>query len=229
MIKLPHSIGFAATLTALCAASLSLAASSTSKLDQRLNDARAVYQELLSSPDHAVPDALKNKCKCIAVFPHVIKGAIGYGARYGQGVMSCRGEHGEWSPPSFVSLTGGSVGFQIGAESTDLVLFFMTERGARSLMTGSKFTLGGKASVAAGPLGRSGEAATDLKLEAEIYSYAKSKGLFAGVSLEGARLAANNKDNAQFYGQTISVKQLLFEQQAPVVPEAANEFRKALP
>src|SRR5438477_476484 len=111
----------------------------------RRNYLRTVIHAVIDRADtrqrsiHGRRRALKNQCKCVAVFPHVIKGAIGYGARYGQGVMSCRGEQGQWSPPSFVSLAGGSVGFQIGAESTDLVLFFMNERGARSLMTGSKF------------------------------------------------------------------------------------------
>jgi lipid-binding SYLF domain-containing protein len=110
-----------------------------------------------------------------------------------------------------------------------LVLFFMSERGASSLMTSSKITLGGKASVAAGPFGRSGEASTDLKLDAEIYTYAKSKGLFAGLSIEGARLAADKKSNAQYYGQPVTVKQLLFEHWAPRVPEEAEAFRMALP
>ena len=122
----------------------------------------------------------------IAVIPGVIKGAFGWGARYGQGVVSCRNKVGVWSPPAFLRLTGGSFGFQIGAEKSDLVLFFMSERGAKSLLE-SKFTLGGQLSVAAGPVGRTGEASTDLKFDAEIYSYAKSKGLFAGISLEGAR------------------------------------------
>jgi lipid-binding SYLF domain-containing protein len=135
-----------------------------------------------------------------------------------------------WSAPSFVKLTGGSVGPQIGFESTELVLFFMNDRGARSLLTGSKVTLGGKASVAAGPFGRSGEASTDLKLNAEIYSYAKSKGLFAGLSLEGARLAAENEWNAKYYGAGTSVKGLLFEPTSVTnVPEAADGFRRTLP
>jgi lipid-binding SYLF domain-containing protein len=143
--------------------------------------------------------------------------------------MSCRNAEGKWSPPSFVGITGGSWGLQIGAESSDLVVFFMTERGARSLMTSSRITLGAKASVAAGPFGRSGEASTDLKLNAEIYTYAKSKGLFAGLSIEGARLAADQKSNAQYYGQPVSIKQLLFEHKAPRVPEEAETFRRALP
>jgi lipid-binding SYLF domain-containing protein len=204
-------------------------AQNEAKLDRRLVDATSVYHELLATPDHAVPDALLKNCRCIAVIPGVIKGAIVVGGRYGAGVMSCRNASGEWSPPSFVEITGGSWGAQIGAESSDLVLFFTSERGAHSLMTGSKVSLGGDVSVAAGPFGRSGEASTDLKLNAEIYTYAKSKGLFAGLSLEGARLAADEKANAEYYGQAVTVQQLLFDQKAPRVPAEAETFRKALP
>jgi lipid-binding SYLF domain-containing protein len=205
------------------------AAKTEEKLDQKLIDATAVYKELLAEPDRGVPQALLEKCDCITIIPHVIKGAFVYGARYGTGVMTCRNSDRKWSPPSFVSLTGGSVGFQIGAETSDLVLFFMTERGARSLMTSSKVTLGGEASVAAGPVGRSGEASTDLKLDAEIYSYAKSKGLFAGLSIAGARLAADKDANALYYGQRVSVKQLLFDQNAPKLPAEAAALIQARP
>lgn len=198
------------------------------QLDQRLRDAIAVYRELLASPDRGVPEALLRDCKCIAVIPHVIKGAMVYGARHGTGVMSCRGADG-WSPPSFVSLTGGSWGLQIGGESSDLVLFFMNERGARSLMTSSQVTLGGKASVAAGPVGRTGEASTDLKLDAEVYTYAKTKGLFAGLSVEGARLSNDKRANTRYYGRNVTGKQLLFEHRAIRVPAEAQEFRAALP
>jgi lipid-binding SYLF domain-containing protein len=199
------------------------------QLDRKLVDATAVYHELLATPDRGVPETLLKKCRCVAVIPHVIKGAFVFGGRYGTGVMSCRDSAGKWSPPSFVSIAGGSWGFQIGAESSDLVVFFMTERGARSLLTGSKVTLGGTASAAAGPFGRSGEASTDLKLDAEIYTYARSKGLFAGLSIEGARLAADPGSNTLYYGRPVAVKQLLFEQNAPRVPTEAEEFRRALP
>lgn len=205
------------------------AAVTAARLGEKLADATAVYRELLATPDRGVPEALLKDCKCVAVIPNVIKGALVYGGRFGTGVMSCRGAHGDWSPPCFVRITGGSWGLQIGGESSDLVVFFMSERGARSLMMGSKLTLGGNASVAAGPFGRSGEASTDLRLKAEIYTYAKSKGLFAGLSVEGARLAADPKSNAKFYGRPVSAKQLLFEHKAPRVPDEAERFRKALP
>ncbi|TMQ73148.1 MAG: lipid-binding SYLF domain-containing protein [Candidatus Eisenbacteria bacterium] len=211
-----------------CLALPALADKNVDDLNQKLVDAKAVYGELLATPDHAVPEALLKECSCIAVIPHAVKGALGYGARFGSGVMSCRTASG-WSPPTFIKLTGGSVGLQFGAEASDLVLFFTNDRGARSLLTGSKVTLGGKASVAAGPFGRSGEASTDLKLNAEIYSYAKSKGLFAGLSFEGARLAADNEANRTFYGSGVTVKQLLFDATVTNVPASADDFRRTLP
>ena len=124
-----------------------------------------------------MPEALLKGCKGIAIFPHVVKGAFTVGARYGKGVVVCRDSAGCWSPPAFFTLVGGSVGWQIGAEATDVVLVFMTTRGTRSLLE-SQFTLGGSLSVAAGPIGRSAEASTDAKFNAEIYSYAKSKGAY---------------------------------------------------
>jgi lipid-binding SYLF domain-containing protein len=229
MIRFGGSIGIAALVAAIGLTVPAFAADTIPKLDQRLTDATAVYHELLATPDRGAPEALLKQCRCIAVIPHVVKGAFMFGARFGSGAMSCRNQEGTWSPPSFVSITGGSWGLQIGGEASDLVLFFMSERGARSLMTSSKITLGGNVSVAAGPVGRSGEASTDLKLKAEIYSYAKAKGLFAGLSLEGARLAADKKSNALYYGQPVSVNQLLFEQTAPRVPDGAEAFRKVLP
>ena len=200
----------------------------TAKQAKKLTDATAVYHELISAPDRGVPKQLLENCKCVAVLPGVLKAAIGYGARHGSGVIACRTASG-WSAPAFVNISGGSVGLQLGAESSDLVLFFMSNRGARSLVNGSRITLGGKASVAAGPFGRSGEAATNLELKAEIYSYARSKGLFAGISLEGARLAPNPDDNANYYGRGVTYKQLLFGAGPRTMPAEAEEFRKALP
>jgi lipid-binding SYLF domain-containing protein len=195
---------------------------------KKLTEATAVYHELIAAPDRAVPKELLENCKCIAVLPSVLKAAIGYGARHGSGVMICRTASG-WSDPAFVNITGGSFGMQLGAESTDLVLFFMNDRGARSLVNGTRLTLGGKASVAAGPFGRSGEAATNLELKSEIYSYARTKGLFAGLSIEGARLAPNAEDNVSYYGRGVTYKQLLFGPLPATTPAEAETFRKALP
>ena len=204
------------------------AAPDSVRLAQRLEAARGSYLELLGSPDHSVPEALLEKCSCVAVIPGVIKGALGWGARFGQGVVSCRDSMGAWSPPVFLRLTGGSVGFQIGAQKSDIVLFFMTEKSAPSLIN-SKFTLGGTASVAAGPAGRSGEASTDLDFNAEIYSYARSKGLFAGVSLEGARLVPDETAITTYYGKAVPVPTILFEHHVPRLPAEAEAFMKVLP
>jgi lipid-binding SYLF domain-containing protein len=194
----------------------------------KLGDATAVYRELITAPDRAIPKKLLDHAKCIAVLPGVIKAAIGVGGRHGTGVMSCRTENG-WSPPAFVSISGGSWGAQLGVESSDIVLFFMTDRGAHSLVDGSRVTLGGQASVAAGPFGRSAEAATNLDLKAEIYSYAKSKGLFAGLSLEGAELKPDKGDNKDYYGGDVTTTQLLFGGGPANVPEEARSFERALP
>ena len=194
---------------------------------KKLTDATAVYHELITASDRGVPKALLENCKCVVVLPGVLKAAVGYGVRHGSGVMSCRTANG-WSAPAFVNITGGSFGLQLGAESTDLVLFFMNDRGARSLVNGSRLTLGGKASVAAGPFGRSGEADTNLELKSEIYSYARSKGLFAGVSIEGAHLGPNSADIAHYYGRGVTYKQLLFGSGPRVMPAEAETFRTAL-
>jgi lipid-binding SYLF domain-containing protein len=194
----------------------------------KLAEATAVYRELITATDKAIPKELLENAKCIAVLPGVIKAAIGFGGRHGSGVMSCRTESG-WSTPAFVSISGGSWGVQLGVESSDIVLFFMNDHGARSLGKGSRVTLGGQASVAAGPFGRSAEAATNLELKAEIYSYAKSKGFFAGLSLEGAQLAADNDDNSGYYGTGVTSTQLLFGGGPATVPAEAQTFRRALP
>ncbi len=199
------------------------------KYSERLVDAKQVFQELMTASDRSVPKELMEKAKCVVVIPGMVKGAFGFGARWGSGVMSCRNNQGGWSAPIFVSLKGGSWGLQIGAQKTDLVLFFMTEKGAHSLVAKSKFTLGGNASIAAGPLGRSGEASTDLRLNAEIYSYAKSKGLFAGISLEGASLKVSDDANQIYYGRPVSPQTVLFAGQEPRMPQEARDFVAALP
>lgn len=195
---------------------------------ERVDRAREVFQDLIHATDRAVPESLLVRARGVAIFPRVLKAAIGFGGRYGKGVVSCRDSAGHWSPPAFFTLTGGSWGFQIGAESAEVVLFFMTDRGTRSLLD-SKFTLGAKAGVAAGPVGRTAEADTDLKLDAEIYSYARSKGLFAGISLEGARLAPDDKSSQSYYGEPVSARALLFDHKAPRVPPSAQKLITSLP
>jgi lipid-binding SYLF domain-containing protein len=194
----------------------------------RVQRAAEVYQEFVQSPDHKVPQALRDRAKAIAVFPKVLKGAIGFGARHGKGVISYKVADGSWSPPAFLTLTGGSWGLQIGVESADVILYFMTDESVRSLLK-SKFTLGAKAGVAAGPAGRTAEADTDIKLNAEIYSYARSKGLFAGLSLEGASVSPDQESVRDFYGQDVSPEAILFRGEVPTHPAAAATYQHALP
>lgn len=200
----------------LClAASLAYA---KSKEEERLENCARVLQEILNIPD-AIPQDLLDKAECVGVLP-VKKGGFIVAVRVGKGAMVCRtGEkmNGPWSPPAMYELSGGSLGFQIGGESTDFVILVMNPTGARKLLQ-SKFTLGADASVAAGPKGRTSEAATDAQMHAEILTYSRSKGLFAGVSLEGSPLSQDSDANQKIYGKRIEAKQLLIEAAEPVPP-----------
>lgn len=197
-------------------------------LIQKLEVARTVYLELVDEPDRAVPRYLEKEARCIAVLPRIFKGAFGFGGRHGRGVLTCRDQEGRWSAPTFVKLSGGSFGLQIGFQASDLVLYFTTEGSVLALLE-TNFTLGGDASVAAGPLGRTAEATTDLKLRAEIYAYAKAKGLFAGISIEGARLAPDRKANRRYYGRSIPPKSILFRRAVTDLRPEVRTFLDALP
>jgi lipid-binding SYLF domain-containing protein len=216
-------------LVAAIAALALLAAPATAgeRQRQKLRAAAEVYRELLDTPDRKVPSKLIEEARCLAVIPGVIKGAFVWGGRHGRGVLTCRDE-GVWSPPIFVTMSGGSFGFQIGGQASDFVLFFITDRSVRSLLR-SEFTFGGDASISAGPLGRTAEASTDLRLTAEIYSYAKSRGLYAGLSLEGARLAANRKWIQAYYGERLWPEQVLYEGAISDPGPAARQFLDVLP
>lgn len=191
-------------IRAVTAAVLALAVSvSTALADEaskKVRQAADVAKEIVELPEQGIPSVLLKNAYGIAVIPGVIKVGFVVGGRYGTGVLMVRSDGGGWSNPVFVSLTGGSVGWQIGAESTDVVLVFKSRRSIDGIMKG-KFTLGADAAVAAGPVGRSAEAATDVKLKSEIYSYSRSRGLFAGLSLEGAALQINDDADEAFYGK----------------------------
>src|SRR5262250_3945682 len=177
---------------------------------ERVKDAGEVLKEILNIPDD-IPQDLLDKAECIVVLPSVKKGAFGVGGSYGRGVMICRGgQHftGAWGPPALYALEGLSIGFQLGGEATDFVLLVMNPKGARSLLS-SKVKLGADASAAAGPKGRSGEAATDVVMNAEILSYSRAKGLFAGISLEGSTLRSDGSANEKLYGQKLSAKDII--------------------
>jgi lipid-binding SYLF domain-containing protein len=204
------------------------AKSSQSKEAARVDDARTVFQEISKSPDANIPKQLMEQAKCVAIFPGMIKGALGWGAKMGRGVMSCRDASGHWGPPVFLRIAGGSWGLQAGVEKTDVLLFVMNEESARSLEQ-SEWSLGGKGAVAAGPVGRSAEANTDLKLDAQMYSYSRSKGLFAGLSLEGARVSTDKEAMRKYYGANVDTKAVLFDHQVPVTPPSAQALMESLP
>ena len=195
------------------------------KLVERALEATTVLGEIMSAPDQGIPGSLLARAGCVAVIPNVKKVGFIFGGRYGRGLVSCRTEGG-WSRPSFVSLTGGSFGFQIGAQSTDLVLVFVNREAAKRLL-GNQFTLGADASVSAGPVGRTAEVGTDVTLRTEIYSYSRSRGAFAGVSLEGAKLGTDLEANEDAYGEPLGPEDLLFNDSGRLPAELAT-FVQAL-
>jgi SH3 domain-containing YSC84-like protein 1 len=169
---------------------------------QRLDDAAAVLSEIMATPDKGIPEDLLANAHCIVIVPDLKTAAFLVGGKYGKGYLSCRTTSAGWSAPATVRIEGGSVGFQIGASSTDLIMLVMTERGAGKLLS-SAFTLGAEGSVAAGPVGRTATAQTDAQLHADILSWSRSQGLFAGVALEGATLRQDLDDNATLYGKKL--------------------------
>jgi len=196
-------------------------ASDQSKDDERLRNTGAVLKEILDVPD-SIPQDLLDKADCIVVFPSVLKAAFIVGGSYGRGAMSCRkGENfrGSWGAPTMMALEGGSFGFQIGGQATDFVLLVMNESGARGILA-SKVKLGGDASAAAGPVGRDTSADTDATLRAEILSYSRARGLFAGVSLEGSTIRPDNGDNRRVYGKKIPAKYIVLSGKVAVPPAA---------
>jgi len=164
----------------------------------RVESANEVLSKIMEIPESAIPPALLSEAQGIAIVPGVIKIGFVVGGQYGRGVLVVRGKGGAWSNPVFISLMSGSIGWQIGAESTDFVIVFKTPRSIEGIMKG-KYTLGAEAAAAAGPVGRSAKASTDIELKAEIYSYSRSRGLFAGISLEGSSLQIDDKSNAAYY------------------------------
>ena len=180
------------------------------KEKERVKESGEVLKEILNIPDD-IPQDLLDKAECVIILPSVKKGAFGIGASYGRGVMVCRGgEHytGLWGPPALYALEGLNIGFQLGGEATDFVLLVMNPKGARSLLS-SKVKLGGDASAAAGPKGRTAEGATDVVMNAEILSYSRTKGLFAGISLEGSTLRSDGSANEKLYGRKLSAKDII--------------------
>jgi SH3 domain-containing YSC84-like protein 1 len=196
------------------------AASDKATLDTRVADATSTITQIMSVPDKGIPNSITRQATCIAVIPGLKKGAFIVGAEYGRGVVTCRTGHG-WSAPAFITLGGGSVGFQIGGQSTDIVLVAVNDKGLQDLLK-SKFKIGGDASAAAGPVGRNAQASTDWKLSAELLTYSRSKGLFAGVDLSGASVTQSSDDTTAFYGAPHSFEDILHG--SVPVPDDAKPF-----
>lgn len=192
----------------------------------RAGNAVRVLNDIMQAPDKAIPQDLLRNARAIAVIPDMIKAGFIFGGRRGEGLISVKSPDGTWSNPSFITMTGGSVGFQAGVSSTDVVLIFRTQRGVDSIV-GGKFTLGADASAAAGPVGRTASAATDAQLKAEIYSYSRSRGLFAGVALDGSALRIDYDANAAVYGAGITPRRI-FEGGVSNVPGPVVDFRDRL-
>jgi lipid-binding SYLF domain-containing protein len=174
------------------------AASSKGDLQDRVNSAKTVLDQIMQAKDSTIPKNIIQHATCVGVVPGVIKGAFIFGAQYGQGVVTCRTGHG-WSAPVFIRMAGGSWGFQAGGQSTSLILVAVNDRGFQDLLK-SKFKIGGDASAAAGPVGRAGQAATDWKMDAQLLSYSRNKGLFAGISLDGTSVTQNREDTNTYFG-----------------------------
>jgi lipid-binding SYLF domain-containing protein len=206
---------------ALCSLPTLAADDKDTKETDRLENAGSVMEEILNIPDDIPPDLL-DKAECVIVFPSVVKFAIGIGGSYGRGAMVCRsGEHftGPWGPPSMMALEGGSFGLQLGGQATDFVLLVMNPRGVKSILS-SKVKLGADIAAAAGPKGRDAAASTDVTLRAEILSYSRSRGLFAGISLEGSTLRPDNNANEKLYGKKVTAEEIVREGKVPVPPAA---------
>ena len=194
--------------------------------DKRAIEASRVLSEVLRIPEESIPANLLQEAQAVAVIPSVIKVGFMVGGRRGRGLIAIRGSDGTWSNPSFITLTGGSFGFQAGVQGADVILVFRTTRGVDSIVNG-KFTLGADASVAAGPVGRAAQASTDAQLKASIYSYSRARGLFAGVSLDGTHLGIDNKSNQAVYGKDKTAR-AIFEGRAGSGSDATVGFRDKL-
>src|SRR5277367_829034 len=207
---------------AMIAGSLSAQAEGDkAKIAERLTAANLVIEQIMATPDKAIPGGILAGASCVVVIPSFKKGAFVVGAQYGQGVATCRTSSGKWSAPVCVQLAGGSFGFQIGGQATDLVLIAMNQQGLQAMLK-NKFKLGADAAASAGPVGRNAQAGTDWKLNAEFLTWSRSRGLFAGIDLDGTTLSQNQDDTRTFYGVDIPFHVILSGE--TVTPEAARPF-----
>ena len=208
----------------LLASGAARAASSKSDLQDRIDAAKTVLDQIMQAKDSTIPGGILKQATCIGVVPSMIKGAFVFGAQYGQGVVTCRTGHG-WSGPVFIRMAGGSWGLQIGGQATDLILVAVNDKGFQDLLK-SKFKIGADASAAAGPVGRAGQAATDWKMNAELLSYSRNKGLFAGISLDGTSVSQNREDTETYYGAPQDFQTVLKGEVG--VPSGAVDFVRSV-
>jgi SH3 domain-containing YSC84-like protein 1 len=188
---------------------------------KRLARATDVFQEIMKTPDKGIPADLLDKSECVAIVPGLKKGGLGLGGKYGKGLIMCRKPDRSWTAPSFITIEGGSIGFQIGFTQIDVVMLFMNKKGVDKLI-GDKFTIGADASAAAGPVGRQTAAQTNIRLDAEILTYSRAKGLFAGISLDGATLRSDKDDNREFYGKDVDPRSILLDGTVEMPAEARS-------
>jgi lipid-binding SYLF domain-containing protein len=229
MVRIPRLAAVAAAI-ALVAPVTARAQASTSDEARRIQDSIQVLRTLVSAPDDGIPQHLLDRAEAIVVIPSLVKGGFVVGGKHGTGVLSVRNTTTHaWSSPVFVKMTGGSIGWQVGVETIDLALLVMNHDAIDELLH-DKFTLGGNLSVAAGPVGRSGDAATDATASAQILAYSRAKGLFAGATFEGAAIHADDDANRAFYGSTVNLRDLLEPNGQPVasMSPAAREWQQAL-
>jgi lipid-binding SYLF domain-containing protein len=191
---------------------------------KRLDRAGEVFSEIMRAPDKGIPRDVLDKASCIAIVPGLSKGGLGIGGDYGKGVVMCRKAGGGWSAPSFFTVGGGTFGLQLGFEKVDLVMLIMNHHGMESLLS-DKFSIGADVSASAGPVGRTAAADTDVKLNAEILTYSRSKGLFGGVSLDGTVIKQDKDDNRKFYRRDLGAREILMDGAVPVPPEAHHLAR----
>ncbi len=211
-------------IVTLMLTSLSVA---TERQDARLLTATKVLEELARMPEQSIPGWLLDRAYAVAVVPDVIKVGLGIGGRRGKGALVVRKDNGEWSRPVFINLTGGSFGFQVGVQSTDVVLVFTSRQSIEGIV-GGKVTLGADAAVAAGPIGRQSSAATDIGLNAQVYSYSRSSGLFVGVALDGSAITIDHRSNEQYYGRSGVLASSIIREDASNAPATAQNFVAAL-
>jgi SH3 domain-containing YSC84-like protein 1 len=203
------------------ASTMAWAKDDKSDIDKRIQNAATVLEEIMATPDKAIPDKVMNQAKCIAVVPSMVKIAVGFGGNHGKGIATCRTEDGRWSAPAPITITGGSFGLQLGGQAIDLVMIVTNDQGMQHLLS-SKFKLGADASAAAGPVGRDAAADTDWKLKAEVLTYSRARGVFAGIDLNGSAITQDKDETRVLYGEFLPFSDIL--EGKVHAPETAEPF-----